>query len=583
MQTEQEKSVIDNQQHARQQTRQMWAKSATFSSASAGVFSVIILILLVVNFLQIKVYDPVREERLEMMKLTLSNKPNDMQLLEQIRQTDLEIRADRLKRQAFSRRGAVLLFAGLVVLVFSLKLANDLKKQPHLPEKAHSQKDINELYAHRTRFAVAAGFVGVLIFVLVIAFAGRIRDYSSAFIRTAEEDANSVVQGTWARFRGPGGAGISRYENIVQDVNVSTGKNIIWKTEIPLSGMNSPVVCEGKVFVTGGNENTTQVYCFDASGGTLLWTGVVPRVTGVDYEKFEMPEDTGIAAPTAVVNEHGVYAIFANGDMAGFDHSGEILWNINLGLPDSTYGYASSLDVYKDMVLVQYDQGESEDDKSKLIAIDCKTGNIVWQTVRPVPGTWTSPIVIEHQGVEQIITAGDPWVIAYNPSDGSELWRVDCLGTDVAPSPIYAGGLVFGIEPYTELVAIKPDGSGDITKTHIAWTAEDGIPDICSPVSDGQRIYLLTTDGTFTCYKVSDGAKVYEEDLSLDIQASPSLVGDKLFLLSERGMMIVIQAGDEYKEVARSDLGEYCYASPAFIDGRMYIRAKKNLYCIGSD
>ncbi|MBN2316041.1 MAG: PQQ-binding-like beta-propeller repeat protein, partial [Sedimentisphaerales bacterium] len=152
----------------------------------------------------------------------------------------------------------------------------------------------------------------------------------------------------------------------------------------------------------------------------------------------------------------------------------------------------------------------------------------------------------------------------------------------VAPSPIYADGLVFAIEPYNKLVAIKPDGKGDVTETHIAWSVDEGGPDICSPVSDGERIYMLGTEGFLTCHKTSDGKKIWEHDLEEFCLASPSLVGDKIYVLTEKGVMFILETGDEYKELGRCELGEQCHATPAFLDGRIYIRGVKHLYCIGS-
>jgi outer membrane protein assembly factor BamB len=181
----------------------------------------------------------------------------------------------------------------------------------------------------------------------------------------------------------------------------------------------------------------------------------------------------------------------------------------------------------------------------------------------------------------QLITCSNPLVIAYNPGDGTELWRADCLGADVAPSPVYANGLVFVIEPHMNTLAIRPDGHGDVTETHIAYKI-DFAPDICSPVSNGEMLFLLSTDGLLCCYKTEDGTKLWEKELREYFQASPSLVGDKLYLLSEEGTMFIVETGAEYKEAAKIELGEKCFASPAFADGRIYIRGKENLYCIGN-
>jgi outer membrane protein assembly factor BamB len=132
------------------------------------------------------------------------------------------------------------------------------------------------------------------------------------------------------------------------------------------------------------------------------------------------------------------------------------------------------------------------------------------------------------------------------------------------------------------MVAIKPDGRGDVTQTHIVWKSDQITPDISCPVSNGELIFLLTTEGFLTCCKTADGTKLWEQELQKDFLASPSIVGNRLYMLSEKGVMYIAEIGAEYKELARCQLGEECFASPAFMDGRIYIRAKNNLYCIGT-
>ena len=357
----------------------------------------------------------------------------------------------------------------------------------------------------------------------------------------------------------------------------------MWKTAVPLPGHNSPVLWENRIFLSGANKQKRQVYCFDAVSGKLLWQADMINPASAADKTLDMYEDTGYAASTVATDGSRVFAIFPTGDVGCFDFEGKKLWSRNLGTPDSMYGYASSLAVYQNLLLIQYDQATADDNKSRMIALDTFSGMTVWETNRPVPGSWTSPIVVKIAEQSQLITCADPWVIAYNPASGAELWRADCLGTDVAPSPIYAGGLVFGIRPYSSLVAIKPTGQGDVTKTHIAWKATDNIPDIGSPVSNGELIFLLETYGILTCYKVSDGTKLWEQDLETSFMASLSLAGDRLYMLSEKGVMFIAKVGSEYVELTKSPLGEKCYSSPAFADGRIYIRAAENLYCIGDE
>ena len=224
---------------------------------------------------------------------------------------------------------------------------------------------------------------------------------------------------------------------------------------------------------------------------------------------------------------------------------------------------------------------DASEGKSRLLALNGQTGELVWQTEpRPVPNSWATPIVIQAAGREQIITCGNPWLIAYAPADGKELWRGQWLGGEVTPSPVFGAERVFAVSD-EKLLAIRPDGSGDVTKTHVAWHGEDGLPDISSPLCDGWRVYLLTSYGRLTCYGAADGKKLWEKELELGFKASPALAGDHLYLCDEKGTVVVVQAGDEFKELARSSLGEEVMASPAFAGGKMFIRGTGYLFCFG--
>jgi outer membrane protein assembly factor BamB len=434
--------------------------------------------------------------------------------------------------------------------------------------------------AKQARRAVVGGLAVVAAGMVVLAMTRWVDfvqggDGGSPYASAAER------QMQWPRFRGLGGSGVSAYTNIPTSWNGKTGEGILWKMPVPLKGHNSPVVWGDKVFLSGADPNIRQVLCFDGKSGQLLWQGDVPTVPLPAGEKFEIMEDTGYAASTVATDGRRVYAIFPTGDVAGFDFKGKRLWHKSLGRPDSSYGYASSLETYENRVLIQYDQGDGKDGKSRFFALEGLTGQTAWETKRDLPGSWTTPIMVNVAGRPQLITVANPFVVSYNPADGKEIWRAQCVGGDLAPSPICAGGLVFAVQPYSQLVALKPTGQGDVSKTHVAWKVEDGIPDICSPVSDGTYVYLLDSEGLVTCYKVEDGKKVYEHELKEPCRASPSIVGDKLYVLTHKGVMYIVQAGPEYKELGKCELGEECLASPAFSEGRIYLRGAKSLFCIG--
>jgi outer membrane protein assembly factor BamB len=186
-------------------------------------------------------------------------------------------------------------------------------------------------------------------------------------------------------------------------------------------------------------------------------------------------------------------------------------------------------------------------------------------------------------GRDQLITCADPWVIAYNPADGrQEYWRAKVLRQDVGPSPTFADGLVYVANQFPYLSAIKPDGSGDVTKSQVVFTAEDGLPDTCSPLATSQFVFLLTSDGLLTCYDAKSGEKLWEHDFDgLPFSSSPGLVGKLVYLVSKEGKSFVIEPTREgCKIVAEGNLGENCVTSPAFQDGRIYLRGQKHLFCI---
>ncbi len=558
-----------------------WYRSAITTAIVCAVFAIIVFAFFVTNYVRGRIIDAKWEIQSENLKIELREHPEDQELLLRIRQLDLKFRQHRIRRLDFSRKGSYMLFGSVVIFLIALKFAGTFKKKMPAPQVLSDRGDEQPHQAMLARWAVTAGLAVLGSGALILAMSTEI-DFGETGAAIASYPSAEQINENWPSFRGPGGLGISAYTNIPADWNGKTGDGILWKTRIPLPGNNSPVVWDDRVFLSGGDENKLQVFCFDAFSGSLLWTGDVTRAPlKSDEEPFEVMEDTGFAAPTVVTDSRRVYAIFATGDISCFDFNGKRIWTRSLGIPDSSYGYASSLAMYRNLVFIQYDQGGPEDEMSKLIGLDGFSGQTVWETKRPVPNSWSSPIVNKIGEQFQLLTCGDPWVIAYEPVKGTELWRVKCLSGDIAPSLIYASGLVFAIEPYSKLVAIRPDGRDDVTASHIAWSIEEGAPDICSPVSNGELIFLLTTDGLLICYKVADGTKLWEQDLRESFWASPSLVGDKLYLLTEEGVMLIVQAGPEYKELTRCELGEECRASPAFADGRIYMRGLENLYCIG--
>jgi outer membrane protein assembly factor BamB len=172
-------------------------------------------------------------------------------------------------------------------------------------------------------------------------------------------------------------------------------------------------------------------------------------------------------------------------------------------------------------------------------------------------------------------------MISYAPATGSQLWRAKTLdGGDVASTPAYADGVAYSICAETYLAAIKADGTGDVSAGKLLWKSDKGRTDLTSPLTDGKLLWTIETGGKLTCFDARTGQVAYDKALETSFNASPSLCAGKLWLLSMKGQMFVCEPGRQFKLLATNPLGEAAYASPVFQDGRVYLRGKKNLYCI---
>ena len=601
-----------------------WYQASLWTAIVAGIFILVIAGLLMANYFFGQATKPMDSEELTKLKGDIFRQPNNEVLKEQIRQLDLQMREEFFRRREFSWIGGYMLIAGIIIFLISAKFVYDYQKEPPIPNSAQQTNEARIFKFARWSVGTFGLIFGVIALFLIVLnsrysmldvgylilnenklpdeeqqLVSRIEDQGiriqnpepSVEVQESEIQDQELIPSppappgepnkNWPRFRGPGGLGISPYTNIPASWNGKTGTNIKWKSPVPLPGKNSPVVWGNKVFLTGATETKREVYCFDANSGKLIWQKAVENVPFPSPEPVEVSDDTGYAAPTVVTDGIGVYAIFANGDLVGLDLNGNQLWAQNFGPFDNIYGYASSLLMYENLLIVLLDQGGKDDGISEIIALDSNSGKMVWKTPRPVGSSWASPILIDTGKRKEIITCGTPYVIAYEPKTGKELWRVKCLSGDIAPSPVFNGELVFATNAYATLAAIRPGGSGDVTATNIVWQADDGLPDITSPLANKEFIFLIETYGHMTCYDAKNGNPLWGEDLDGTFNASPSLVGDKVYLINNEGVTIIVNAGREFKEIGKYELGESVDACPAFADGRIFIRGDKNLYCIG--
>jgi len=375
-----------------------------------------------------------------------------------------------------------------------------------------------------------------------------------------------------ATFRGYMGHGISYHKNIPVSWNGSTGENIQWKVAFSKPGYNTPVIWGDKLFISGADESARIVACYNRNTGQLLWEKAVTGIQGSPSTMPRVTEDTGLSAPTMAVDGNRVYSIFATGDIIAFDLQGNKAWGRNLGVPNNHYGHSSSLMVWGNKVIVQYDTST----KGRMLALNTATGEILWDVDRPMHVSWSSPILIEVDGKIQVVTTGDPYVYANDLETGAEVWKTEALMGEVGASAAYGDGLVYATNEYARLVAIDPKAPGGFV-----WENDEYLSEASSPVVYNGLLFTATSYGVLVCYDAKTGEKVWEKEYGDGFYSSPMVAEGKLYLIDLDGVTHIVKADRTGAVVGDPELGEGGFALPVFADGRIYIRGDRNLYCIG--
>jgi outer membrane protein assembly factor BamB len=547
-------------------------QAATGVAAVAFAFSLFVVVEMFLVWRDMETSRPTDHPRLVALRADLDREAGSETIVAEIRRTETALRTDFHTAEQRVRQGAWLLLIAIASGAGAAKLALSTRRRLPAPIARGIGYDADHGLSLFGRVSVGAVSAALVATAVIVPLAG----HSEIEVETAH--------GIWPRFRGAGGLGISPHTNIPLefDARADSEHNLRWKTVTPLPGMSSPVIWNDRVLLTGATENTREVYCFDALSGALLWR----RPVSAGPESSEIPDniwsETGYAAPTTVTDGAHVWALFANGDVICLDLFGQEKWCVNLGLPVNMYGIAASPMLVEDLLLLQIDQEYgSEGPASEMIALDATDGEVRWRVLRDVGSSWPSPIPVETAEGLQVITCANPWTIAYDPESGEEIWRADTLAGDGGPSPSVAEGLVFVVNIGSPLTAIRPDGKGDVTATHVVWEWQEGLPDVCSVIAGNGLVWLLSTDGLVTCLDAATGAQQWDHRFDAEFYASPVRIGDRVLCISRRGEIFSFAAEREYRAFPINHLGEDCDTSPAFAEGRMYIRGRRHLFCIG--
>jgi outer membrane protein assembly factor BamB len=388
----------------------------------------------------------------------------------------------------------------------------------------------------------------------------------------------------WPEFRGPTGQGLVPTGTLPTTWNKE--KNLAWKQQIPGKGWSSPIVSGGRVYLTtampqDNGDQSLRTLCLDAVKGDVLWQKEVFHQNSKQAPNIHAKNSH--ASPTPIVRDGKLFVHFGHQGTACLDLDGKILWRNTTLRYAPVHGNGGSPILVDDLLVFSCDGG----DKRFVAALNVADGKTRWKTQRTVEASrkfsFSTPLLIEVEGRKQIISSGSNVVCAYDPADGKEIWRVRYNGYSVIPRPVYGHGLLFIGTGYDRpsLLAIRADGKGDVTDTHVVWKTSKAAPHAPSPLLVGDELYTVSDNGVASCFDARTGEVHWQERLGGTYSASPLFADGKIYFQSEQGTGVVLQAGKACKVLAKNPLDERSLATPAAADGALFIRTETQLYRIG--
>ncbi|MFZ4767696.1 MAG: PQQ-binding-like beta-propeller repeat protein [Roseimicrobium sp.] len=394
----------------------------------------------------------------------------------------------------------------------------------------------------------------------------------------------------WPEFRGPTAQGHSSALGL--PTGWSPTKNVLWKAPLPGRAWSSPIVIGDLIYLTnavGAKDSTDphdtfslRVLALNAADGKVLWDTEVFRI--------EQPHTQGIhgknsyASPTPIYEDGRIYAHFGHLGTACVDEAGRIVWQSTALSYKPVHGNGGCPVLVDNLLIFNCDAAAGP----FVAALEKSSGALRWKSPRVSDAkksfSFCTPLVITVNGQKQVISPGSNVITALNPKDGAEIWRVGYEGYSVVPRPIFGHGLVFmstGFD-HASVLAIKPDGKGDVTDTHVAWRLDKGAPLTPSLLLIGEDLYAVSDQGIVSCVDARTGAVRWQERVARATSASPLYADGKIYIQDELGSGYVLKPGPKLELLAKNDLGEKSLASYAVWQNTLLIRTQSALWCIGA-
>ena len=386
----------------------------------------------------------------------------------------------------------------------------------------------------------------------------------------------AVLAEDWPQFRGPGGQGHSAETGL--PVEWSESKNVVWKVPVPGRGWSSPVVSGSRIWLTTATtvqaETSLRLLAFELESGRQALDVEVFRFRGTEL----LNAKNSHASPTPILDGDRVYVHFGARGTAAVSAAGEVVWKTRLDY-ESQHGNGGSPELAGDLLIINGDGF----DQAFVAALDKRTGKVRWRTDRLEPHSqaYSTPLVIRVGNRDQVVSIGAFVASAYDPQNGRELWRVSYPdGFSNVPRPVYGAGLVFIATGFNQpsLLAVRPDGKGDVTKSHVAWRMTRAAPLTPSPLLVGDDLYTVSDNGIATCLEARTGVVRWQHRLGNSFSASPLFADGRLYFLDEDGRTTVMQPGGTPTVLAVNVLDGGTLASMAVAARSIVVRTTGHLY-----
>lgn len=435
-------------------------------------------------------------------------------------------------------------------------------------------------------------------------------------ITLARAEAKPPTVRDWDRFRGPEGRGVADGFKVRAEWSVGdTPVGVLWSIPVPGLAHSSPVIKGNRIYVAtaiaaagdaplkvtrGGRpdaaddngEQQWAVLCYDKRTGKELW-----RQTARKGKPRATRHVKATHANTSVTIEgDNLVAFFGSEGMYCYDLDGNQKWSRDLGVINISkygigWGYASSPAVQNDRIVIVCDDPENP----FAAAMNLSNGNEIWRTSRKdiCMRSWGTPFIHSSKSRTQAVINGWPWIVSYDVKNGTELWRIKGGGDNPVPTPFEANGWIYITNAHgaeSPIFVVRPDAKGDISppsdsgsNDSVVWSVRRGGSYMSTPVVYGDYLYLGNTNGVLRCFHAKTGEKVYEERLGSGASVYASLVAadGKIFCASENGAVYVVKAGPEFKLLAKNQMGDPLYATPAIVSGVLYLRTTSRLVAVG--